>query len=368
MKQRLLAILFSSTFFISGCNENKQIRPTLEDLSLVSSIGFDVADNQQLRMTLGIPEPPGDTSQLTRVYSTDTELIQEGLAKLSSESDKMLVLNQLRTLLFSEEFARTGKITEVVELLYRDSTLGNKVRLGIVEGQAEDVLRASYPENKHMDAYLNDLLQPKLHNSFGPFTSIHDYINTQTSPVYHTMIPLIEKKENSLEVTKVAVFDNKKMVDTITNEQSLLIQALSGMNKLSPLAITFKDNTIDHQAFLERIDNKVKIKTNKDTNNPRVDIELSIKAVLIEYKGTRELGEQGELKKFNQEISKYLRKEIEDTLEDLREMALDPAGITEKFRMHYKGNWTDELTKQVITSSEYNVKVDFSVKNAGTLK
>lgn len=368
MKKYLLAIIISSTILISGCNENRQIRPPIEDLSLVSSIGFDIADNQQFRMTVGIPQPPGNSTELTQVYSVNTEMIQEGLAKLSSEADKMLVLNQLRTLLFSEEFARSGKITEVVELLYRDSTLGNKVRIGIVDGQAEDVLSANYPENQHMDAYLNDLLQPKFHNSFAPFTSIHDYINTQTSPVYHTMIPYIEKKGSSLEVTKIALFDNKRMVDTISTAQSLLIQALSGLNKLSPFAITFKDNAIDHQAFFERIDNKVKIKSNKDIHNPKVDIEFTIKAVLIEYKGTRDLDKRGELKKLNEEINKHLQKEIEDTLENLRDMELDPAGITEKFRMHYKGKWTEELTKQVIASSEYNVKVNFLIRNAGTTK
>ncbi|MBO1914128.1 hypothetical protein J4G37_56090, partial [Microvirga sp. 3-52] len=109
----------------------------------------------------------------------------------------MIVLNQLRTFLFSEAFAKSGKVTGVVEHFYRDSTVGNKVRIVIVKDQVEDVLKADYPENQHMDAYLNELFEPKLHTSFSPFTSIHDYINTQTSPVYHTMVPYLEKKGDS---------------------------------------------------------------------------------------------------------------------------------------------------------------------------
>ena len=143
----------------------------------------------------------GESPVLTEVYSVNTEMIQEGLVNISSQADKMIILNQLRTILFNEEFAKSGKVTEVIEHFYRDSTVGNKVRLVIVKDNAEDVLKADYPENEHMDAYLNDLFQPKLHNSFSPFTTIHDYMNTQTSPMFHTMVPYLEKKEKSLKVT-----------------------------------------------------------------------------------------------------------------------------------------------------------------------
>ena len=280
----------------------------------------------------------------------------------------MIILNQLRTVLFSEEFAKSGKITEVIEHFYRDSTLGNKVRLVIVKDNVEDVLKADYPENQHMDAYLNDLFQPKLHNSFSPFTSIHDYMHTQTSPVFHTMVPYLEKKEKSLKVTKIALFDNKKMVETISTEESLLIQSLKEQKKLAPMAIKFKDNSIDNQLFLEQIESKVKIKGNKKIESPKVNIDLKIEAVLIEYKGDRDLAKIGEYKKLEKEINKHLQKEIEDLLEKLQKMELDPVGFSEYFRMHHKGKWTEELTKKVIEGAEYNVKVQFNVLNTGTLK
>lgn len=368
MKKFIFPLIIASTIFTTGCNHNGQKRPSVEDLSLISSLGFDLSNEKYMRLTVAIPEPENESPILTQTYSIDTEMIQEGITHLSSESDKMMVLHQLRTLVFSEAFAKSGKVTSVVEHLYRDSTIGNNVRLVIVEEDAESILRANYSESKHMDAYLNDLFQPSLHSSFSPFTSIHDYMTTQTSPIYHTMIPYVEKKDGSLKVTKIALFNTDRMVDTISNDHSLLIQALSGRNKLSPLVIKFKDNPTDKQVFLEQIDSQVKVISNKNIEDPKVDISLKIKAVLVEYRGDRDLTKPDQAQKLTVEIEKHLQNEIEELFEKLKKLELDPVGLSEYFRMYYKGKWTDKLTEKVISSLKYNVKVEFKITNHGTLK
>ncbi len=215
MRKIILLLFITCSVFIAGCTREGQ-RASVEDLALVSSVALDYVNDKEMRMTVSIPQPKGESPVLTEVYSVNTEMIQEGLVNISSEADKMIILNQLRTILFNEEFAKSGKVTEVIEHFYRDSTVGNKVRLVVVKDNAGDILKADYPENEHMDAYLNDLFQPKLHNSFSPFTTIHDYINTQTSPIFHTMIPYLEKKEKSLKITSIALFNDEKMIQTIT--------------------------------------------------------------------------------------------------------------------------------------------------------
>lgn len=367
MRKLILLIFIGCFVFTFGCTDTGE-RTSVEELALVSSIGFDLVDGEEVRMTVGIPQPAGESPELTESYSVNAEMIQEGLVDISSQADKMLILNQLRTILFSEEFAESGRVTEVVEHFYRDATLGNKVRLVIVKDNVEDVLKAEYPENKHMDAYLNDLFQPKLHNSFSPFTTLQDYMNTQKNPVYHTLVPYMEKKVESLKVTKIALFDNEKMIDTISTEHSLLIKALKGLEKLAPVAVKFEDNEKDRELFLEQIESKNKVRTNKNLESPKITINLKIKAVLIEYRGDRDLNKISEYEKLEKEINKYLENEIEGMLKKFQELEVDPVGFSENFRMHHQGKWTDELTQKVIASAEYKVNVEFKVLNTGTLK
>ncbi|WP_203247036.1 Ger(x)C family spore germination protein [Sporosarcina beigongshangi] len=367
MKKIILLLCVLSTLYTVGCTREGQ-RSSVEDLALVSSVGLDYVNEKEIRMTVSIPQPRGESPVLTEVYSVNTEMIQEGLVNISSEADKMIILNQLRTILFNEEFAKSGKVTKVIEHFYRDSTIGNKVRLVIVKDKAEEVLRADYPENEHMDAYLNDLFQPKLHNSFSPFTSINDYISDQESPIYHTMIPYLEKKEKSLKIIGIALFNDEKMIQTISNQESLLIQALKGLEKLSPIAIKFKETEQDQQLLVEQIENVLKVKSNKNIDSPKLDISLKLEGVIVEYKGKRDLSKNEENKKLEKEINKHIAKEIEDLLKKLQESEVDPVGFSEYFRMYHKGKWTDDLTMKVIRSAEYKVNVKFKILNTGTLK
>lgn len=367
MKKHILLLIIICAFLITGCTEEGK-RNSVEELALVSSIGFDLTEEKEMRITVGIPQPAGESPVLTEVYSVNSDMIQEGLGDISSQADKMVILNQLRTILFSEEFAKSGKMTKVVEHFYRDSTHGNKVHITIVKDKAEDVLKGDYPENQHMDAYLNDLFEPALHNSFSPFTTIHDYMNSQTDPVFHTMVPYLEKKPKSLKVTKVAIFDNEKMIDTISKDESLLIEALKGLEKLTPIAIKFENNELDKQLFLKQIQSKEKIKTNKNIESAQVSIVLKVKAVLVEYKGGRNLEKIGEYKTLEKEINKHLEKKIENLLEKLQKLEVDPVGFSENFRMYHKGKWTEELTQKVIASEKYDVTVEFKILNTGVLK
>ncbi len=363
----LLYITIPCPVFIAGCTTDGQ-RTAVEELALVSSVAFDYVNDKEMRMTVSIPQPAGESPVLTEVYSVNTEMIQEGLVDISSQTDNMIVLNQLRTILFNEEFAMSGKITEVIEHFYRDSTIGNKVRLVVVKDNAGDVIKSDYPENEHMDAYLNDLFQPNLHNSFSPFTTVHNYINTEKNPIYHSMIPYLEKKEKSLKVTSIALFNDEQMIQTITTQHSLIIQALRGLEKISPIKVELNGIEHNEQLFLEQIENNLKVKSNKNIESPQLSISLKLEGVLVEYKGKRDLSKNGEAKKLEKEINKYLTMEIEGLLKKLQELEVDPVGFSEYFRMYHNGKWTEDLTKKIINSVEYNVSVEFNLLNTGTLK
>ena len=56
--------------FIAGCTEDGK-RTSVEEFSLVSSIGFDLVDDKKMRITVGIPQPAGESPVLTEVYSVE---------------------------------------------------------------------------------------------------------------------------------------------------------------------------------------------------------------------------------------------------------------------------------------------------------
>ena len=364
MKKVLFILTILCPLFLTGCAEPGK-QTSVEDLAMISTISFDVINGEKMRMTVSLPNP---STQSQQTYSVDTQLIQEGLVEVSAQADKMVIINQLRTILFSEEFARSGKVAEVIEHFYRNSNVGNNVHLAIVKDRAEDVLKASFSDQPNTDSYLNNLLQSKIHTSFSPFTTLHDFQYTETSPVFYSMVPYLELKKNSVEIVGVALFDRGKMIETISRKQSSLIQALKGTDKLAPLAITIGEGDGKEQVHIELIKNKVKITSNRNVDSPKLAIQLNLQGALYEYKGNKDLGKTEEYKELEKEISEQVKKDVEDLIGKLRKLEVDPIGFSENFRMYYDGKWTEELTDKIITSVAYKVKVDFNLLNTGALK
>jgi len=350
-----------------GCTQEERTN-SVEDLSMVSSIAFDYINEDEVRMTVSIPQPTGDSGEITQNYSVNTTLIQKGFTEISSQAGKMISLNQLRTILFSEEYAKKGDVTRTAKHFYRDPTIGNNIRLAIVKDSAEEVLKASFPDIPSTTMYLYDLLQPKMHTSFSPFTTLHEYVNTATDNVSHSSIPYLEKKENSLNIESVALFDGGKMIETIQRKESSLIQALKGKDNLAPIDITLDKGSGKEELHIEMIVSKVKINSNKKLDSPQLSIRIKLQGALMEYEGEKELSRKKELEMLQNEISKHIEKEVEDLLEKLRKLEVDPVGFSEYFRMYHKGKWDEKLTEKVIASVEYKVSVNLDLLNTGVLK
>jgi spore germination protein len=350
-----------------GCTQ-KEHSNSVEDLAMVSSIAFDYINEDEVRMTVSIPKSTGDSEEITQNFSVNTSLIQEGFTEVSSQAGKMITLNQLRTMLFSEEYARNGDVEGIAKHFYRDPTVGNNIRLAIVKDSAEDILKGSFPNIPSINTYLYDLLQPKMHTSFSPFTTLHDYINSETDTVSHSSMPYLEKKEDSIKIESVALFDGGKMLETISRKQSSFIQALKGLDKLAPLDIRLDKGADKEELHIELIENKVKIKSNRSLDSPQVSIRIKLQGSLIEYKGDKDLSKNREFEKLQKDISKHVEKEVVDLLEKLRKLEVDPVGFSEYFRMYHKGKWNEELTKKIIASAEYKVSVNFDLLNTGILK
>jgi len=350
-----------------GCTQEERTN-SVEDLSMVSSIAFDYINEDEVRMTVSIPQPTGDSGEITQNYSVNTTLIQKGFTEISSQAGKMISLNQLRTILFSEEYAKKGDVTRTAKHFYRDPTIGNNIRLAIVKDNAEDVLKASFPNIPSTTMYLYDLLQPKMHTSFSPFTTLHDFVNTATDNVSHSSMPYLEKKEDSLKIESVALFDSEKMLEIISRKESSFIQALKGKDNLAPIDITLGKGSDKEELHLELIVSKVKITSNKKMDSPQLSIRIKLQGALMEYEGNKELSRKKELEMLQKEISKHVEKEVEDLLEKLRKLEVDPVGFSEYFRMYHKGKWNEKLTKKIIASVEYKVSVNFDLLNTGVLK
>lgn len=353
-------------FICTGCTEDREAQPSLEELGMVSLIAFDYIDETEMKITIAMPQPSEDAKEHTQTHSVEASLLKEGVVKLSSQSDRMVHLGQLRVALFSEEFAREGMMEKVVEYLYREPEARETVRIGIVKENAEEVLTGKYPDRPNTSMYINNLLKPRLYTTFSPFTDLHKFTADIKNPIIDATVPYIEMKEGIPEITKVALFEEVKMVDTINQADGKLIQSITGLKKVAPMDLELKEK--EEEVLIEFINSDVKIRGNNDHQSPRVLIDTVFEGSLSAYRGPRDLSKNKEVDQLEKDVEEKLKQDIQDLLEKFKKLKADPIGLFETFRMKYRGEWTPQLTDELLTKAEFEVKVEVRIMNKGQLK
>lgn len=362
---RIKGWLFICAFICTGCTEDQQAQPSLEELGMVSLIAFDYIDDSVMKVTVAMPQPSEEAKEHTQTHTVEATLLKEAIVQLSSKSDRMVHLGQLRVALFSEEFARKGMMEKVVEYMYREPDARETVRIGIVKENAAEVITSKYPDRPNTSVYINNLLKPRLHTTFSPFTDLHVFTSDIKNPLIDATVPYLEMKDGFPEITKVALFEEAKMVDVFSQEDGKLIQSISGLKKIAPMNIKLKD---DEETLIEFIKTNVKIKGNNDHNSPKILVDATLDGALSAYKGPTDLTKNKELKKLEKDVEEKLKQDIEGLLNKFKELKADPIGLFEPFRMKHRGKWTPELTDKLLQKVEFEVKVKVRIMNKGQLK
>ena len=144
----LLFLLFSS-FFIVSFDARQE---SLEDFAYCMSLGIDVGEEENMKISFQIPVSSGSSSgssgssssgseQSTSslVYTIDCESIDSGINLMNTYIAKQISLTHCAAIVVSEEYASL----DIAELIY---TLMNKVEISssclviIARGQAQDYL------------------------------------------------------------------------------------------------------------------------------------------------------------------------------------------------------------------------------------
>ncbi|MEW9501557.1 Ger(x)C family spore germination protein [Jeotgalibacillus marinus] len=374
MNRSFLLTLSFSVLMITGCaGETRDT--SVEHVALVSVMGIDYIDEKNMKLTVAIPVPTGESTaentKDTQIFSTETKLMQEGIIDISSQADKRIKLNGLEVIMFDQKFAESGKMLSVLENLYRDPTVGGHVRIVVVKGSSEKVLTADYTEEPSIISYLITLMRPQINNTYGPFTTIHEFMYAQTNPVLDTLIPYLEKEESLPKVAGMALIDSnsKEMIQKFNLEQGKLIHSLQGTREIPPFSFNLSENSSEEErVVIDLITSKSKIKGNKNINDPHLTVELKFNGALTEYLGDKDLSNGEDFAKLEKQIGEHLENHTIDLLNELSDLRADPVGFSEKFRMYYDGEWTEDLTEQIVSTAQFDVTVEMKILNVGSLK
>lgn len=342
----LLMVLVLLPSSLCGCGDYKEI----EQEAYAIMIGYDVAENDQISITVRFMNPDGgeeggsmntasgeDSGSLpSYVYQVTADSLTDGMNLLGSVLTKSVSLVHARMVVFSEELAQRG-LSEYIEPLIRSYEVQNSLMLVVCGGRAGDYVSCETAEvSGDVTAGIEMIVNDVSDSDSYVVTSLNEFWNAvcsgQSDPavayggvsggesgdsLLAGELPVTGEGEAQLAGT--ALFDEDRLTAIADGDETAQLRMLQG--ELQKLRITLEDGIVAQVKSLKN--SSISVDTASDPAH--IQVEVFVRASLVNY-SVSDVGSE-ELSRVNAEIADYLHGQAEAFLEKTQLTASDVCGF-----------------------------------------
>jgi spore germination protein len=353
MKKYVLTLLTS--LLLTGCVEQKII----DDINIMSAIGYDSLEDDQIKGTVIIPVYKADKSISSEDFKAIGVQSKEINRKLQQQSADPLENGGVEVVLYGRALAEKG-IIELSDTLERDASIGSNLYLAVVDGKAEDILSKQLG-NRGTGSYLSTMLEHNMQRRELPRTNLHLFLFSFYSKLKDPFLPYIELQDDKVSVKGVALFDKDKVVSYIGDEEMFFFKGLMENFKNGSYTLDVDGNKVTILSLTLNRDYKIK----DAMTNPKVKLSVVMEGQIREFSGEKITPEI--LKKIEEKMKEEFEKKTEKMLNRFKEMHIDPIGIGLYARTQTR-KLSKEKWKEAYPNAEINVKAKVLISETGIVE
>ncbi|ANE46332.1 hypothetical protein SY83_08635 [Paenibacillus swuensis] len=352
---------------LTGCAPEME-RQAIEDLDMAGVIGFDQAAGHKYNVTVSVPQPTNEQSDEDKVLSSVVQLPHEMLYRLSARSGKTLSARQVRVILFSEEMARNEGLLTTLLNLYRDPLISNNAYIAVVKGTVHEFMSGGMA-SKQKSMYLNDLLHPRESTSFSPFTTLRDFIFRVTNEVSDPMVPYLEKHEEIVEISKIGLFREDRLVAFNTLEETRMVEMMRSDKHIPNITVDLDlEGSSQQYLLLDFVRSRMKTTVKGSLDKATIHMKLMEQGAVQDFQDGLDLEDPADINKLERESEKHIKQDVHRLIQKYNRLSIDPAGIGRYIRAEFRGDWTREKWRKSMQDAEYNIDVRVRIRNTGTMR
>lgn len=373
MRNWVLVVLLLS---LTGCVEQNRIEKLgMSDIVALDSVYEENGKPSETDVSIAIAIPKAGTvaNQQSDILQTIAESPKDGRTKLSRKINKILVSGQLISMLFGKDLAKHG-IWNELDSYRRDYTVGEKLKIVIVNGSAVDMLTQKYAQIQSIGSYIDQLLtqEAKIHEvpDVSLYSFVRDYYDDGTDPI----APMLIVKGDNVEIDGIALFKNDRYIGKISTEQIVKFAILKKSLKMGEIDITFKDRSSGRKeiAIISAIASKREVVINKQEGEgtvPQIVIRIRLSGNILEYSGKSTFKKAEEQKNLDQDLSEAIRELLQGVVSHVQRSGGDNLGIGTYVRnsMSYE-EWNNLNWKSVYPRADIRVEVDTTIRDYGMIR
>lgn len=272
-KRLFPCLLLVVLLFTSGCWDRVEI----EQRGFVVGTAIDLlkhADHRNkplYRVTYQIIIPAGydgtggksSSSGAMKAYHNVTaegETLFDSTRELAAKMSRTPFMENNQLIIVSESVARSGHLSDVLDLYMRDPESRRSTKMMVAKGDAKTLLAANAPSEKFPVAYISSVVENAFKNfEIYPVVSIGK-LQEQLLSGRSFVLPEIRKvKADGIKMTGVGVFNGKndKMVGFLNESETKGLRLLRGNAKDGLIRISMQGKTLIFE--VKRADRHLKV-------------------------------------------------------------------------------------------------------------
>lgn len=335
--------------FLSSCSKSNNI---VEEIAPTILYFFEKGQNEKYKVSTMVPPIKKEKRTL---LTTEETLLKDMNSKLDTRYFRDVKDGQLKLVFFSEDLAKEEGIKDIINALYLDPYISDRIFLGIIDGDFNKLLE----ENSEIDYLLYREMRHNQDRGEIIVSDLHQFLKAVNSKFSDPYLPYFKMKEKHLEYNGVALIKDFKMVNHLTLFESKIFGFL--LDDVQYHEVLPLQNLL---VSIGLVNSKVNIKMNEKKKT--LNLTLELRGIINEYQGERDLSKKKVQQELQKEIDAELQKESLTLLKTFQMNQIDPLqlGLHTKniFSQTYQENEWEEAWPQ------YNIKmdVDLYIKDYGT--
>ncbi|WNS81335.1 Ger(x)C family spore germination protein [Domibacillus sp. DTU_2020_1001157_1_SI_ALB_TIR_016] len=323
------------SLLLAGCWDQKSIK----DLNLIFGVGIDREEENNLTLTVEIPQEnqgttsggggtEGQTMQAAQslIMSEKGQTVRDVAYKMDRGIDGALDISKLSVLMVGKESAQND-LYSLLDAYFRNPVSPLNAKLLVVDGRADEFFQKDFKGQTLYSDYFFKLIETAEQESAIPVTNMQLACNLLLDEGSDGLIPLISynEEQRAAEINGSALFNGRSMSGELTAKEtsSFLIMVNQAQQELP---LTFRVEGGEDISVMV-IDSKAKLKVNVPKNgNPTATVSVDMEVQVIEYPPDH-LEKEKVVKSLNQQLTEEAEKLFQQTVQKMQEANSDTLGI-----------------------------------------
>jgi len=369
---KLLLLVFILMFTSSSCWDQKPI----ENVAFILGLGLDKGNHpDKILVTFQIAQPKAFVAESTADepfwnISEEADDITTAQNQLSRIMNWIPSMEHCQVILIGEDLAREG-LHKYVDFLLRTHDVRRKVQIGVVQGQAKDILDMDFKSALVPSFVVSEMMTRNTRHSFEltdymDIAKIHRSDSEDFAFVLARLIPL----KNKMDLSGGGVFKDLRLVGWLSGDEIMAIRFLRGDVGSGQLTVRLPQEFGDW-AILSVYEAQSVMKPELKGNKLYVKLELRLEGDITEI--VNEKGKMTETeflataeKMFETDLKNKIRKVFKKTQQ---EFECEPFGLEDKVKSYYPKFWKENKDQwdEIYRSAELEIEAKVLIRRIGEI-